>query len=185
MRFAWADPPYFGMGAKLYGELHPEAADWDDKETHFALIEKLTSEYPDGWALACNPRDLRWLLPACPDTARVAAWTKTYHQIRPTSVQYAWEPVIWHGGRSLPKRSPMVRDWLSCAVTRMRGTPGAKPDIYNRWIADLLGYQDGDTIDDLFPGSGGMGTQLAQGDLFALIAKSTHTYETDEIDWEA
>lgn len=170
MRFAYADPPYFGCGASHYGEHHPEAARWDDPQTHLDLIARLMDEYPDGWALSCNPRDLRWQLPACPDDVRVAAWCKTWHQIRPTTVQYAWEPVIWRGGRKDPKRSPMTRDWLACAATRQRGLKGAKPGTFNRWVADLLCYRDGDTLDDLFPGTGGMSDALAQGDLFGGAA---------------
>jgi len=160
MRFAYADPPYFGCGASHYGEHHPDAADWDEKQEHFDLIKRLEDEYPDGWALSCNPRDLAWLLPACPDDVRVAAWTKTWHQIRPTSTQFAWEPVIWRSTRKDPKRSPMVRDWIACTVTRQTGLKGAKPPKFNRWILDLLVYQDGDTVDDLFPGTGGMDREL-------------------------
>lgn len=63
MRFAYADPPYFGCGASHYGEHHPDAADWDDKSTHLSLIARLCGEYPDGWALSLNPRDLQWQLP--------------------------------------------------------------------------------------------------------------------------
>ena len=162
MKFAFADPPYFGCGASHYGEHHPEAAVWDDKQAHFDLVDRLVSEYPDGWALSCNPRDLAWLLPACPDDVRVAAWCKTWHQIRPTTVQFAWEPVIFRGGRKDPKRSPMVRDWMACAVTRQRGLKGAKPDDFNQWVLDLLAYRDGDTLDDIFPGTGGMADSLAQ-----------------------
>ena len=162
MKFAYADPPYFGCGQSHYGEHHDDAAAWDDKETHLALVSRLATDYPDGWALSCNPRDLAWLLPACPDDVRVAAWCKTWHQIRPTTTQFAWEPVIWRGGRKDPKRSPMVRDWLSCAVTRQRGLKGAKPDQFNQWVLDLLAFRDGDTLDDLFPGTGGMGATLAR-----------------------
>jgi hypothetical protein len=51
----------------------------------------------------------------------------------------------------------MVRDWLSCARHMRKGLPGAKPDAFNRWVLDLLGYDAGlDEIDDLFPGTGGM-----------------------------
>jgi hypothetical protein len=50
----------------------------------------------------------------------------------------------------------MVRDWLSCAVTKQTGQRGAKPDAFNDWILDLLCYEPGDEFDDLFPGSGGM-----------------------------
>jgi hypothetical protein len=39
----------------------------------------------------------------------------------------------------------------------MKGLPGAKSDAFNDWILDLLNYQDGDVLDDLFPGTGGMG----------------------------
>lgn len=162
MRFAYADPPYFGCAASHYGEHHEDAAAWDNKQTHLDLITRLSDEYPDGWALSLNPRDLRWQLPACPDDARVAAWCKTWHQIRPTTVQFAWESVIFRGGRTDPKRSPMVRDWLACAVTRQRGLKGAKPPEFNQWVLDLLAFDpEQDTIDDLFPGSRSMAATLA------------------------
>lgn len=162
MRFAYADPPYFGCGASHYGEHHPDAADWDDRGTHLGLIARLCDEYPDGWALSLNPRDLQWQLPLMPEDVRVAAWCKTWHQIRPTTVQFAWEPVIFRGGRKDPKRSPMVRDWLACAVTRQRGLKGAKPEQFNQWVLDLLAFDpDQDTLDDLFPGTRGMARTLA------------------------
>lgn len=166
MRFAYADPPYLGMGAAMYGPFHPEASNWDDMTSHVDLVTHLISDYPDGWVLSCLPRDLVWLLPLCGEGARVGAWVKTYHQIRPTSVQHAWEPVIWQGGRKITGRNPMVRDWMQAPATRMRKVPGTKPEQFNRWVADLLGYQEGDTLDDLFPGSGGMALELAQGVLY-------------------
>lgn len=49
MRFAYADPPYLGMGAKMY-----KRAEWDKPETHAALIERMQTEYPDGWAWTCE-----------------------------------------------------------------------------------------------------------------------------------
>ena len=159
MKFAYADPPYHKMGKKLYGPHHPQANIWDDKQTHLNLIQQLTDTYPDGWALSCNPKDLTWILPACPDDCRVAVWTKTWHQIRPTSTQYAWEPVIFRSIKKDPKR-PMVRDWITGATTRQKGLPGAKPHYFNRWILELLVFnRDEDTLDDLFPGTNGM--QLA------------------------
>lgn len=163
MIFAYADPPYLGCGAKLYGKHHPEAAVWDEPQTHRDLITRLCDEYPDGWAVSLHVPSLALYMDACPDDIRVGAWVKTWHQIRPTTTQHAWEPVIWRGGRKDNKRAPMVRDWLSANATRMRGLPGAKPDEFNRWIADLLNYREGDTLDDLFPGTGGMGLTLAQG----------------------
>jgi len=78
-------------------------------------------------------------------------------------VQYAWEPVLLYGGRKIKNRKPWVRDWTTGAVTKQTGTPGAKPDYFNAWVLLMLGYQDGDTLDDLFPGSGGMERALQQG----------------------
>jgi len=158
VKFAYADPPYHRMGKRMYAVHHDEAAIWDDKKTHLILIDRLVSEFPDGWAMSCNPADLQWMLPHCPPTVRIAAWTKTFHQIRPlSSVQYAWEPVIWDGGRQLRNRKPMVRDWLSCARSMKKGLPGAKPHQFNRWVLDLLGYDPTeDDIVDLFPGTHGM-----------------------------
>ena len=162
MKFAYADPPYFGCGASHYGEHHAEAATWDERQTHLDLIARLCDEYPDGWVLSLNPRDLAWQSPACPDDARVGAWTKTWHQIRPTTTQFAWEPVIFRGGRKDPKRSPMIRDWLSCAVTRQTGLRGAKPQQFNQWVLDLMAYQpDEDEMHDLFPGTSGMAATLS------------------------
>ena len=165
MRFAYADPPYFGNGKRRYSE-HPEAVIWDNQDAHIQLVHRLVSDYPDGWVLSCNPADLRWLLPACPEDCRVGAWVKTFHQIRRTTTQYAWEPVIFRGGRTDPLRKPMVRDWLSCATTRKKGTIGAKPEQFNEWVLLLLGFDASqDVLDDLFPGSGGMSQVLvAQGE---------------------
>ena len=154
MRFAYADPPYFKMGKRLYGEFHDEAAKWDSQEAHLELIGKLIDEY-DGFAYSSNPKDLHWILSAYPEL-RVCAWVKTFHQIRPTTVQYAWEIVLLNGGRKDNKRKPMVRDWFQGNATRKKGLPGAKSLEFNTWILQLLNYQKGDTLDDLFPGTNGM-----------------------------
>ena len=76
MKFAYADPPYFGCG-KLYKE-HPNWADCDSLEWHKALIDKLVNEYPDGWALSMTSGNLHHLLPLVPKNARVAAWVKPF-----------------------------------------------------------------------------------------------------------
>lgn len=167
MTFAYADPPYFRMGKRMYGGLHSEAHIWDDKQEHINLASRLVKEYPDGWAMSCNPADLKWLLPSLPDDVRVAAWTKTFHQIRPTSVQFAWEPVLFQGGRKLPKRKPMVRDWLQAPRAMRKGVPGSKPQVFNHWILDLLGFDpEQDTVIDLFPGSNGMAMAIQETKLF-------------------
>ena len=162
MRFAYADPPYLGQGRKLYGEHHPEAEIWDSKDEHLRLVDRLVEHYPDGWALSANPANLRWLLPHAPDGVRVCSWVKPFHRIRPTTVQFGWEPVLLFGGRKENGRVPMVRDWLVATPTKKKGLPGAKPDSFNEWILDLLNYKEGDILDDLFPGTGGMGQATAR-----------------------
>jgi len=166
-------PPYLGQGAKWYGKHHLDAAVWDDPRTHVELVTRLVDEYPDGWALSLSAPSLRLYLNACPDDVRIAAWVKTWHQFLPLTTQYAWEPVIWRGGRKDPKRNPWVRDWFSAGggnPSQGPSLPGAKPPAFNRWVADLLCYRAGDVIEDLFPGTGGMGLELAQGDLFGGVA---------------
>lgn len=158
-RFAFADPPYLGCGA-LYAAHHPEALVWDDPETHRALIRRLGDEYPDGWALSCHTPSLRVLLPMCPEDVRVSAWVKPFAVFKPNvNPAYAWEPVIWRGGRTKRSRKDdTVRDWHSENITMRRGLPGAKPPGFPLWIASLLGanVSKGDTITDLFPGTGAM-----------------------------
>jgi len=157
MKFAYADPPYLGNGKKRYKPFHDDADKYDSKQSHIELVEKLVAEYPDGWALSCNPKDLRWLLPIMPESVRVCAWTKTFHQIRVNvSVQYAWEPVIFSNGRDVRHRRPMTRDWASGTIAMRKGLPGAKPAYFFDWILAMLGYETGDTIDDLFPGTNGL-----------------------------
>ena len=157
MKLAYADPPYLGNGVSKYKEHHDNAAEYDSKEAHILLVNRLIDEYPDGWALSCNPKDLRWLLPHVPETARVAAWVKTFHQIRVNvSVQYAWEPVIFCGGRDMRHRRPMTRDWLSCPIAMRKGLKGAKPDAFFEWVLAMLGWEPSDTIDDIFPGTNGL-----------------------------
>ena len=162
MKFAYADPPYYMQGKRLYGD-HPNAAIWDTKDAHLDLIAKLHADYPDGWALSCNPANLEWMLPAA-GAVRVCVWAKTFHQIRPkVSIQYAWEPVLVHGGRAIQNRKPMVRDWLPAARSMKKGLVGAKPDAFNDWVLDLLGFNaHDDTLDDLFPGTNSMALAIAR-----------------------
>ncbi len=166
MRFAYADPPYLGC-AKLYADRHPEAMIWDDPETHRQLIDRLCAEYPDGWALSLHVKSLQTILGMCPNNVRVSAACKTFGQIFPSHTQWMWEPVIWLGGRNTPAK-PMVRDWLTYSNQhrgggRADGTMiGAKPRAFSRWVFDLLGAEPGDTLDDLFPGTGAVGAAWAE-----------------------
>jgi hypothetical protein len=163
MKFAYADPPYLGNGKRRYAPFHENAGEYDDVQAHLDLLARLVDEYPDGWALSCNPKDLRWVLPALPDTVRVCAWTKTFHQIRVNvSVQYAWEPVVLGGGRDMRHRRPMTRDWMACPIAMRKGLPGAKPAAFYNWVLDMIGWEEGDVIDDLFPGTNGLAEVISQ-----------------------
>lgn len=163
MRFAYADPPYLGQGRR-YAAQHPDARDWDDPETHRNLIARLRREYPNGWALSASAPSLRTLLPMCPMDSRVAAWVKPFCAYkRNVRVAYSWEPVIFYRGRVSSRDGAAVgRDHLSQPITLARGLVGAKSEAFCRWVLVLLGYVEGDQVDDLFPGTGVMGRVLDQ-----------------------
>ena len=145
MKFAYADPPYLGMGKK-YSVLHPEAEIWDDPKSHTDLVKRLSDEYPDGWAVSLSVPSLKLYLSACPSDVRIGTWTKTFHQIRVNvPIQYAWEPVIWRGGRKETPVKPMVRDWHSGRIAMKKNFYGAKPQDFNLWVLNLLQYRKGDT----------------------------------------
>lgn len=154
MRFAYADPPYLGCGA-LYAKHHPDALDWDDPETHRRLIMRLCDEYPDGWAMSLSSPSMRTILPMCPEDVRWGPWVKPFASFKPgVNPAYAFEPVIWRGGRPFSRQDDTVRDWCSANITLQRGLTGAKPRGFCRWIFAILNAEPGDVLDDLFPGTG-------------------------------
>lgn len=155
MKFAFADPPYYGLAVKFYGHLHPEAAVYDTLEGHQALINRLNTEF-DGWAMCLHQQSLRVILPMCPADVRVLAWVKPFCSFKPTvRVAYAWEPIIVRGGREFENRDvDTVRDWISANMTMKRGFQGAKPPKVIRWLLAVLNANPDDEIVDMFPGSG-------------------------------
>lgn len=162
---AYADPPYLGC-CKLYGHRHEAPYGcWDDPETHQALINDLDYGY-DGWALSLSSPSLQTILSLCPTDVRVAAWVKPFASFKPNvNPAYAWEPVIFAGGRRGDRDRLTVRDWCSEVITLKKGLTGAKPPKVCKWILDLLGYEPAlsDQFEDVFPGTGIMGSVLAQG----------------------
>jgi hypothetical protein len=156
VRLAYADPPYFGQGGRYD---HEAAAIWNDEKAHLDLVDQLVAGFPDGWALSLSTPSLRWILPHCPDDARIAAWVKPFAVFKPNvNPAYAWEPVIFRGGRRGDRDRATVRDWLSCNITLRKGLVGAKPPEFCQWVLDLLGYDhDTDEMVDIFPGTGVMG----------------------------
>jgi hypothetical protein len=156
VKCAYADPPYLGF-AYFYAQLHPEAMIWDDPETHRALIVKLCDEFPDGWAMSLSSTTLRTILPMCPEDVRVGSWVKPFASFKPNvRVAYAWEPIIFRGGRKRGREFDTVRDWVAENITMQRGLTGAKPRSVCRWMFSVLGLEAGDEFVDLFPGTGGV-----------------------------
>jgi len=125
---------------------------------HAALIDRLKSEY-DGWVLhaAATPKSMAVLAPLVENTgARWCSWKKTFAAFKKNvSVAYAWEPVIIK-----PARKPVVskrivmRDWVECPITLKKGLTGVKPEKVCHWAFELVGAHPGDTLDDMFPGTG-------------------------------
>lgn len=156
MNFAYADPPYYGCAKKLYGD-HPEAYVYDTLEGHRALIERLQDEFPDGWALSMTSGNLHDILPLCPKSSRVMAWVKPFAIFKPNvGLAYAWEPVVFSGGRKILRNQPTVRDWCSVNITLKKGLTGAKPKAFCDWLFSALNAQVDDTLTDIFPGTGGV-----------------------------
>jgi hypothetical protein len=163
MRFAYADPPYYGC-CKLYDHFHgDDGRCWDDADTHKALIGRLCDDYPDGWAMSATSNSLQTLLPLCPEGVRIAAWTKPFAAFKKNvRVAYTWEPVIfWHGRTSSKDGAGVNRDHLAESIVMRKHFTGTKPEKFCRWVLDLLGWKPGDVVDDLFPGLGTFGRVLA------------------------
>jgi hypothetical protein len=177
LRFAFADPPYPGQARRHYGAHEDYGGEVDHRE----LVDRLARDYPHGWVLCTGARMLPDVLPLCPAGIRVLAWCKPMTPMKPgVSVDFGWEPVLLWGGRRRARRAPMVRDWLLLSpeqwTFKAGGAPkgaviGMKPRAFCHWLFDCLGARGGDTMDDIFPGSGAVGRAWeeysAQPDLFA------------------
>jgi len=168
MRFAYADPPYIGQAKRHYSH-DPNCAEVD----HLELINRLMAEFPDGWALSASTPSLAIILPMCPPGWRLGAWCKSFcafkRNVRPA---YAWEPVIFYGGRNpmnghaaiIPEKNgkqTTPKDFIVEPITLKKGLVGAKPEKVCRWILELLNFQSGDELIDLYPGTGIMGRTAA------------------------
>lgn len=143
-------------------DVHPDAHEWDLPERHAAMVRDLEANY-DGWAVAMNPSNLADYLQWITKPIRVAVWVKPDampHNSRPIR---SWEPVIVHvpeGRRRANGRLP-IRDYL-VAPKGGSSFAGEKPRAWTRWVLDMLGYAEGDTVDDLFHGSGAVAAEVAQ-----------------------
>lgn len=155
MRFAYADPPYIGQAKRHYS--HDERCAEVD---HGELLALLRDEFPDGWALSCSSPSLEEILHLArsvigPNRVRVGGWFKPFCAFKPNvNPAYAWEPVVFMGGRKRTRTEPTTRDWVSANITLKKGLSGAKPPAFCLWLFDLLGMQPDDELHDLYPGTG-------------------------------
>jgi hypothetical protein len=129
-------------------------------ERYPSPVARHDASYPEVGA----PRVCAWCRGPVPATARRdAAWHRGERPARSRWPLNAWEPVIYSGGRAAdPSRPGALQsrraDSLVCGVSVLTTLPsrvtGTKPAAFCRWVFDLLGAAPGDTLDDLFPGSG-------------------------------
>lgn len=172
MRLAYGDPPYIGQAKRHY--LNDPSGIAAKEVDHTELLTMLRDTY-DGWALSASSPSLEEIYAIIkevfpPHKVRQAVWVKPFCSWKPTHrVQYTWEPVLFVPARPNGSRAvPSVRDYLITEpeemedvcianITMKKGTHGAKPDKFNDWILELIGYKpDEDFFIDLFPGTGGM-----------------------------
>lgn len=174
MRLAYADPPYPGQAKQSYGDHQDYAGEVD----HAALIDRLETNY-DGWALSTSEQALRDVLHLCPGKqpgtkgrlyqsfsgVRVIIWAKGGCPF-PNEGLHAYEPVIVRGARPPAKN---LRDWIICEPEYFQWRPrppeyvkGQKPAPVMKWIFRWLGAEASDTLEDLFPGSGGVARTWAR-----------------------
>ena len=172
MKLAIADPPYLGRAVRWYGkdgcgegygksqaDNHPDAALWDIPSTHQKLVEDLIKDY-DGFAIAMSVHSLSTYLQIVETDSRngmrVCVWHKPNAVTSGNRISNRWEPVLikvpsnrkgWDSG--LARCSDVL-----IASPPSAGFVGSKPSEWTYWVMDLLGYQEGDQVDDLFQGSG-------------------------------
>jgi hypothetical protein len=169
LTLAYADPPYPGK-AFHYREESSYAGEVNIPD----LLSRLAAY--DGWALSTSAEGLPGVLAACVAQrlpVRVAAWIHRPRPHKTARILNGWEPLIFSGGRTLPfhgrppdpariqggAHSLQVIDTLLGPSPKQRTTLptsciGMKPPPFCRWIFLLLGALPGDTLIDLFPGSG-------------------------------
>ena len=169
LRLAYADPPYPGKSG-----LYHDQATFADEVSIPELLSRLHAY--DGWALSTSAIAAPAVLAQCVArglTIRLAVWVKTPRPHLQARILNAFEVVIFASGR--PTLSPAfhsegsldrqttprlrVTDVLVGVNSRIRPTlPGAcigmKPPAFCTWVFKLLGALPGDSLDDLFPGSG-------------------------------
>ena len=168
---------YYGEGGCGIGhgvgqaDNHPDAYLWDLPETHIQLTKDLERKY-DGWAIAMSVHSLSTYLSEITTDSRngirVCVWHKPSAVTSGNRITNNWEPVL--------VKVPANRKGMSSGGRKMSdvciANPdknnfiGSKPLIWTHWVLDLLGYREGDEVDDLFHGSGAVKNALKVQRLF-------------------
>jgi hypothetical protein len=158
LRLAYADPPYPGLARRYYG---------CEEVDHRELVERLERDFPDGWALSTSADallDVGAIIRAAlgPDRARadvrVAAWVRGSRAGKCIGSRNAWEPLfICRGRRRLLQPDEALDDvlvWGGRQHSHPDALVGMKSAAFCEWMFRQLGAEPGDTLVDLFRGSG-------------------------------
>lgn len=154
MSFGFADPPY--PDKAFYYRDHP---DFGGEVDHRELVDRMTRVYPDGWALCTSGASLPFVLRLCPEDVRVAIWVKGSRSGPSYRARSAYEPVIIWRGRD-DRRMEIDEDLDDVLIWggRQPSHPGAlvgmKSACFAEWAFRQLGACVGDSLVDVFPGSG-------------------------------
>lgn len=172
MKFGYADPPYLGRCGR-YGHRHRLWGCFDRPATQRRVVRHLIENYPEAWAFSCSASSLADILPAARGVARVGAWVKPFWGFKPgVAPSYAWEPIIFGGGRRRARTDYGPPDYVvanpsltahgkQIAQTDPDAILGRKPAPFWRWLFAALNLEPGDEFHDLFPGTGAGGEAWA------------------------
>ncbi len=154
MRLGFSDPPYPGLSKRYYGN-HPM---YGGEVDHAELIARMVSEFPDGWALCTSKAALRAVWLQCPEDTRLSVWNKGSRSSVSYRERSAFEAVLlWRGRRRRMEPTEVLDDVLDWGG-RQHSHPGAlvgmKPAPFCEWVFRQLGAMRGDSLVDIFPGSG-------------------------------
>lgn len=117
----------------------------------------------DGWAIATSADGVPSYGPL-PRACRVMVWVKPNAMPGPARIHNKWEAVIVLppiGRRSSRNGIGAVPDVLVSPKAN-NGFAGQKPSAWTRWVLEAMSLAAGDTVDDLFPGSGAVSVVVDQ-----------------------
>jgi hypothetical protein len=180
-RLAIADPPYLGTADLFYGDqgvgydkglkttsnTNPNAHLWDNPETHLELLDYLKDNF-DSYAIALNTHSVglysKRIKFGSQNGFRLCSWIRPNSAPTGSRIRPSWEPVIVYNAkdrRSYRSGLARTKDYLIANPPRNKFI-GTKPFEWTEWVTELLGYEEGDTISDLFVGSGAVTSALIE-----------------------